>query len=328
MPVSFIEATPATRLLELWLDQKLFNDRLSIRFGQIAVDSEFILSEGGGAFLNATWGWSSITAANMPQGGPAYPLAAPGVRLAVNPNDQLGLLVGLFNGKPAGDCPPEENPQVCNPHGLDFPIDDPPLLMIEAALRYNQSPTQLPGTIKLGGYQNFGSFEHQRFDSNGVPIEISAHAPAVLDGDYGFYAIIDQMIYRLPGAGDAKGVSVFGRVIGAPADRNPVDIYWETGLTATGFLASRPHDILGIGFAYTGISHDTADAAVDAGDTVVPNYEALIEVAYTAQIVPGFNIQPDFQYFWNPGGHVPDPDDPTKAVPNAAVFGLRSTINY
>ncbi len=39
-------------------------------------------------------------------------------------------------------------------------------------------------------------------------------------------------------------------------------------------------------------------------ETVILDYEALLEVSYTAQIVPGFTIQPDFQYFWNPGGHV------------------------
>ncbi|MGH6741797.1 MAG: carbohydrate porin, partial [Bradyrhizobium sp.] len=64
MPVSFIEATPATRLFELWFEQRLFEDKLSIRFGQIAADSEFILSESGGAFINGTWGWPSIAAAN------------------------------------------------------------------------------------------------------------------------------------------------------------------------------------------------------------------------------------------------------------------------
>ena len=87
MPVSYIEATPATRLFELWFEQKLLDDKLSIRFGQIAADSEFILSDSGGAFINGTWGWPSITAANMPQGGAAYPLATPGVRVAFNPDD-------------------------------------------------------------------------------------------------------------------------------------------------------------------------------------------------------------------------------------------------
>jgi Carbohydrate-selective porin, OprB family len=30
---------------------------------------------------------------------------------------------------------------------------------------------------------------------------------------------------------------------------------------------------------------------------IVASYEALFEASYTAQIVPGFVLQPDFQYF-------------------------------
>ena len=33
------------------------------------------------------------------------------------------------------------------------------------------------------------------------------------------------------------------------------------------------------------------------------------------------------KYLWNPGGHVADYDE-TVTVPDAAVFGVRSTINY
>lgn len=315
MPVSFIEATPATRLFELYFDQKLFNDKVSVRFGQLAADSEFILSDGAGAFLNGTWGWPSITAEAMPNGGPAYPLATPGVRVAFNPNDQVALLVGLFNGNPAGPCG-NEDPQVCNPHGLDFRVSDPPLLMVEGAYKYNQGGGQLPGTIKFGGWRQWGDFETLRDPDR------------VIHGDYGLYAVIDQMIYRLPGEGDPKGISVFGRVIGAPSDRNVVDIYWEAGMTFSGMMPSRPNDILGIGFAYTGISDDESARQRADGEPVISDYEALIEIAYTIHVIPGWTVQPDFQYFWNPGGHAPDPDDDTKAIPNAAVFGLRTSINY
>jgi porin len=324
MPVSFIEATPATRLFEAWFEQKLLDDHLSIRFGQLAADSEFIISQGAAAFINGTWGWPAITAANMPQGGPAYPLATPGVRLAYNPNDDLGILVGLYNGKPAGRCPEDDDPQVCNKHGLDFPINAPPLLMVEGAFRYNQGDGQLPGTVKLGGYHNFGSFEHVRLSEAGVPIDDNNPA-AVINGDYGLYAIIDQMIYRIPGK-DPKGIAVFGRLIGAPSDRNTIGLYAEGGVTFTGM--TRPNDVFGIAYAYSRISGDVAGAALAAGETILPTYESLLEVSYIAQIVPGFTVQPDFQYFWNPGGHVPDPNDPTKDVPNAAVLGLRTTLNY
>ena len=77
MPVSNLEATDATRLFELWFEQHLFDDKVAIRFGQLAADAEFIISEGGGYFLNGTWGWPSITAADLPSGGPAYPQLRP-----------------------------------------------------------------------------------------------------------------------------------------------------------------------------------------------------------------------------------------------------------
>jgi carbohydrate-selective porin OprB len=47
----------ATRLYELWFEQKLLEDKLSIRFGQLGADSEFMISQGAAAFLNGTWGW-------------------------------------------------------------------------------------------------------------------------------------------------------------------------------------------------------------------------------------------------------------------------------
>ena len=102
MPVSNLEATPATRLDEMYLEQHLFNDKLAIKIGQLAADTEFILSESYPYFLNGTWGWPSIAAADMPSGGPAYPLATPGVLVSLKPTDQLKLKVGVYNGDPCG----------------------------------------------------------------------------------------------------------------------------------------------------------------------------------------------------------------------------------
>ncbi len=314
MPVSFIEATPATRLFEMWFEQKLLDDKLSIRFGQLAADSEFILSDGGGAFINGTWGWPSIIAADLPSGGPAYPLATPGVRIAFTPNDQLSLMAAVFNGDPAGTCA-SDDPQVCNDDGLSFRVSDPVLLMFEGGYRY--SLAGLPGTVKLGGWHQEGDFPRLLDDA------------VISDSNYGLYAILDQMIYK---SSEGKGISFFGRVIGAPEDRSFIDMYWEAGLTFTGLIASRPDDVLGIGYAHTGLSNDASarQIKVDPTQQVILDYEGLLEVSYMAQIVPGFTIQPDFQYLWNPGGNVAldDSDPSSPPVKDAAVFGLRSTINY
>lgn len=304
MPVSYIEATPSTRLFELYFEQELIKDTLNVRFGQLAADCEFLLSKGGGSFINGTWGWPSIAAADLPNGGPAYPLATPGVRVQVKPTEQFGLMVGLYNGDPVGSCPGDEDPQKCNDHSLEFRLKEPPLLMVEGSYDYNTS--SLPGTIKMGAWQHFGDFE--KFATG-----------KITDNDHAFYAIIDQLIYRVPGEGeDAKGIGLFARVIGAPDDRNLAEIYAEAGITVSGMISRRPDDVLAIGYAYTKLSNDAPD--------LLGHRESLLEISYTAQIATGWTIQPDFQYIWNPSGGYLDEDD--KVVDHAAVVGVRTLIDY
>ena len=42
------------------------------------------------------------------------------------------------------------------------------------------------------------------------------------------------------------------------------------------------------------------------GLSVVRNHETLLEISYTAELRPGWTLQPDFQYIWQPGGNVPE----------------------
>ena len=141
------------------------------------------------------------------------------------------------------------------------------------------------------------------------------------------------MLFRLPDAGE-RSVGAFGRVSFSPDDRNPVDFYADGGINVKGLFPSRPDDNFGVGFGYARISdrparfrsgHDQRSAARRCR---CADYEAVLEVTYQAQIVPGWTLQPDFQYIIHPGGNVGDPDDPRFAVKNAAVFGLRSVIRY
>src|ERR1043165_1868887 len=163
--ISNIEALPTTRLSELWLEQKFFNDTFSIRFGQLAADAEFFISDYS-VFL-MTSDWPSITAQNLPSGGPAYPLSTPGIRLKFEPNKQLTFLAVLFNGDPSGPGP--EDPQSKTRSGLTFRLQAPPLLMGETQYRYNQEKTDtgLAGFWRVGFWPHFGDFDSHRFDAAG-----------------------------------------------------------------------------------------------------------------------------------------------------------------
>ncbi len=339
--VSGIEALSSTRLFELWVEQKLWEDKLALRVGQLAADTEFITSQYGGLFVNATYGWPAITGANLPSGGPSYPLATPGARVKWQATDQLTLLGAIFNGDPAGNGPGD--PQINNPSGTEFRLRDPAFLIGEAAYSYNQGRDDagLPGTIKLGGWHHLGRFDHQRLaaptpDASSPLLgdPSSSGTARRLRGNSGLYAVLDQLIYREPGTKD-QGLGMFARVSGSPGDRNLISFYADGGLTYKGLLPNRADDTFGVSMAYAQISSAArgldADMAFFNPDAFNPirSSEALIEVTYQAQIVPGWTVQPDFQYIWRPGGRVLNPRAAAPEVTrDAAIVGLRTTIRY
>jgi porin len=331
--ISNIEALPTNRLSEIWLQQKLFNDTFSVRFGQLTTDSEFFTSKYFTLFITSDW--PAITAENLPSGGPAYPLSTPGVRVKIEPTKDLALLVAVFNGDPAGPGPGD--PQVKNRHGLNFRLRDPPLLISEVQYAYNQDKesTGLAGMIRLGGWHHFGRFDDQRFDIQGLSLAnpLSDGIAARLRGNDGVYGVIDQQIWRPPGGDANSGVGLFSRISASPSDRNLINFYIDGGITFAGMVPGRPADKFGASFLYANIS-DRA-RALDRDRILftglpqpIRDYELSLELTYQAEIRPGWTVQPNFQYVFHPGGHVPDPALPSAAIPNAAIFGVRTTITY
>jgi porin len=180
--VSGIEALPATRLHEAWLEQAFLDRTLSLRAGKLAADAEFLVSPSATVFLNTTFGWPMIAGADLPSGGPATPFATPGLRAKWNPSEATTLLLGLFNGDPAKQrgAAADLDPQRRNRDGLDVSVSGPPLVIAEIARSYvvpgsGQGTGQgfgpeRTGTVKLGYMHHFGRFADLRLDSFGVSL--------------------------------------------------------------------------------------------------------------------------------------------------------------
>ncbi len=242
-------------------------------------------------------------------------------------------MIGVFNGNPAPCC---GDPQVENKNGVNFLLDQGVFAITEAAYTYGKGGGWLPGTVKLGGWYNSNALSDQRFDAFGLPLAspLTNGVPRNLVGDYALYGILDQLIYRKPGSKD-QGVGLFTRLSVAPGDQNQIGFYADFGLNFKGMVPYRDDDSFGIAYglsqvssAATGFDRDTA--FYSGSYYQVRGSESVLDVTYSAQIVPGWTVQPDFQYIWNPGGGVLNPNDPTglSTIKNAAVFGVRTTVNF
>ncbi len=136
---SGIEADRATRLWELWYQQK-FGDALDVKLGQQSLDQEFMVSQNASYFVNTMFGWPMLPSADLPGGGPAYPLSALGVRARAHVSDTVTILAGVFNGSPVANN--TGDPQLRNPYGMSFPLNGGVLAIAE--LQYCLSRDRAP----------------------------------------------------------------------------------------------------------------------------------------------------------------------------------------
>src|ERR1700761_6508909 len=210
LDVSGIEALPTTRLYEIWFEQK-WGTKLALRAGQLAADTEFMTAKYTDVFTNASLGWPAGFSLNMPSGGPPPPLATMGTRLRADVSDNLTLIGAVFDGDSAG--PGTNDPQLRNRYGVNFRVNDPPLVMAEAQFLWNakKGDPGLDGKFKIGGWRHFGTFADGRFDIHGLSLaDPGAAEAAQLQGDFGLYAVFEQKLYRV-GNDDDRGIGIFAR---------------------------------------------------------------------------------------------------------------------
>ena len=334
--VNLLDYPNAARLWELSYQQKLFDDQLAFKFGQLSIDRDFIVPEYYGSFgqstlLNQTFFFPSLAfdVFDIPGLPPRHhglattPLAAPGLLMRWRPVKSAYFQAGVYGGNPDQSY-----------SGTDFNLSSPAgaLAYFELGYRLNQDANSpgLEGSYKLGGYYHTGSFVDVY---DGVTWAFNAQAgipqPAVRDhhGNYGLYLLAEQQLYRENDKADParQGLVAFFRLSGAPADRNLAQFGIDGGLVYTGLFSSRNWDTLALGASYLGISDAIRRAQQDAnllapGSFVVSDHETALELSYKVQATAWWTIQPSLQYVLHPGG--------SAAIPNATVFILQTTFRF
>ena len=331
--ISSIEQTQGGfRLFEAWGEQTLADKKVAVRVGQIAADQEFIVSQYGGLFLNSGFGFPTLAAADLPSGGPAYPLASIGGRLKVVPSDSTTFLLAVLNGDPSG--PGTNDPQKRNDSGTRFRVKDGAFVIAEVQYATNQGDDAkgLPGTFKLGGYWNSEPAADQRFDNVGNSLADGIAPARKRRGSYSMYGVADQVLWKKPGTKDG-GVGAFFRVMGAPDDRDLVSFFVQGGATYKGvFSGPRENDTLGLGVTYARIG-DRARQLDEDISAMTPGHhrrdgETAIELTYQLALAPWLQVQPDAQYIVHPLGGAAKSGDPRRRIGDAAIFGVRSTVAF
>ncbi len=343
---SLLDFPDIAQLWELWYEQKFLDDKVAFKFGQLAIDRDFIATEyysslAGVSLLNQTFFYPTMAfnvydQPGFPAGKHALastPYGTPGVRLRIDPCQYAYFQFGAYDGNPD------------RTHGgthINLGGDQGALLYSELTLKINQSKDAQgpPGNIKIGGYYHtddffdmyqgtFWAFDNILAGLGAPPFGVFPN-PATHKGNYGLYFLADQMLWREIGKDDPaqQGLAGFFRLGYAPPDRNLAQFGADGGLVYKGLIPTRNWDTLAIGASYLEISDDLKRAQRDINKVVpgaftkIADYEAVLELSYKAQMTAWWTVQPSLQRVFHPGGRV------SADIPDAWVFIVQTTLRF
>jgi porin len=330
-PTSNIEALPSARLDEFWVQRDL-GGWGTLRAGQIVADTEFLGADAATLLVN--FGWPAILAGMLPAGGPSYPLAVPGLRLALgDPDNGTGFRIALFAGNPAGRPGDAANPQRHNRFGTNFSLAGGAFAIAEAVTGGTApaADSPRPWVAKLGAWFFNGGTDSQRRDAAGLSLADPASSGVArrYRNDFGGYAIGEAMLWR----GEEGSLNSFLRVFAAPSDRNLVAAQLDAGLAWRGPFGRQADTLtLAVSVAQIGAAARGLDRDRQALGEVRTrrDQETLLELNYDYAVMPGhLSLRPVLQWVGHPAAREPDARaSATRPLRDVVLLGMRVTATF
>ena len=283
-PVQQLFGRETYGLCELYLSKQIWNQKLLVKAGRLAGGNDFLASPLYGMFVNNSFCGNPI-AIFFNTLFSAYPNATWGAYLHVKPHPTVVMKFACYNNN--------RNIFKNKYHGVYFSFKSTQGVTFISEWVYSPTLRGLPGHYKVAAYYVTG--------------RVNAFTGGSQVGNYGYYFLFDQTIYRNKGQEITPFVAL---LFATPSDCNRFPFFLSSGLVYKGIVPSRPQDNLSLGFSYGGYSADIRPKQ---------SFESIFEVNYWAWVTPWMAVTPDFQYVINPKG--------LGTIPNAYVLGAQILIN-
>jgi porin len=303
-PVAEVFGGETYSLCELYLKQTLFDNRFTLKAGRLCAGNDFLSSPLYWEFVSNAFNGNPISIFFNTE-LTAYPFAMWGAYASVKPFSNLLGKFAIYNNN--------EDVTKNKYHGINFTFSSTQgvTLITEWIYSVNQEHG-LPGHYKVGYYYVTG--------------EVPQFTGGNQKGNYGYYFLIDHMIYRKGGPRSTRGITPFAAFVFAPKDRNEFPFFMMGGVVYQGPFSSRPNDSAAFGVAYGNYSEDLRHVQRQARAMRVhgsfgnkpETFETVLELNYWFQVNGWLELTPDLQYIINPKGF--------GTIPNALVVGMQIAI--
>jgi porin len=325
MGVSNIEVpVPTARLFHAWVQKGFFDDRFSILAGIYPIDSEFFTIDSAATLLHPAYGTPGDLA--LTRGPSVFNNAAFGVRTKWFSSDRTLYAMGaLMDGIPNDPARPKatavrfakgdggffiaELGWMPLEQGHAFETTDPTAMRLpEDVTRHEQYEGISKYALGLWGY---GSRVADLVD-------VDANGAALQRHSRGGYLLAERTLWNI-GSEGGRNLTAFGRYSFADSDTISIDRTINLGMRILGPFASRPRDIVAVGWTRARLASKWRTQQAASGTDTVTAEDAL-EISWRAALTRWLAIQPNYQRIRHPGG--------TAAAPTATVVGARIEVTF
>jgi porin len=273
--ISNIAGVNHWKVYEAWVEQAFFNDKVALLFGLYDLNSEFDVRESSGIFINPSYGIGFDFAQSGQNGPSIFPHTSLALRFKFSLTESFKIMAAVFDGVPGS----LENAKNLN---VNWSQDEGALLAteliftpLEKEFGKNYSKYSIGGWYYTSGFEKIIDGEKQQ-------------------GNFGIYFIGEQFIYTESSSSE-QGLALFGRFGIANSNFNPSDYSILGGINYTGLIPGRDEDIFGLACTSIHLANEFQNS--QESDS---NFETILELTYSFQLLDWLRLQPDVQYVFNP----------------------------
>ena len=284
-------------LQQVFLQQQLFDGALSLAAGRLAPGNTFATLPVFNNYLN---GAINAVPGSLGINDPPFVASPPGVEWGAQAiyrvTPALQLAAGVYNTNPFAAAGQD--------HGINFSFQQGnrgllTVAQVDYLLNQARGDAGWPGQYTIGGF-----YDSNTFSSLSDP-------GRTVSGDYGVYAMFQQMVHRDGGPGSPRGLTVWGELVISPnASVSPMPYALDDGLSYHGLIPRRGNDIASLGVIHGMFSRYIPGAAA----------ETVIEANYQVTLTSWLSITPGVQYVIKPNG--------SGGIKDAVVIGAQLAVAF
>ncbi len=292
-----------TRLDSFWLQQSLFQGKLTVRAGQFAGMDFYGVQNYGGNYLMEPLDYAF---GNLFTTYESFdPAAGPAAEIKIAPVKAFYYRTAVMSGN--------HNPYGDDTNGFNFKAVNKGTWLNEVGFLTGQPKTggtpskekYYPGLYKVGSSYNPDYF-------------LNPLSGSLTPKNYLVYFMANQAIFR-PEVGSSKGMDVHFGMDFAPDNVNKINKQVTGGLVYNGLIPQRPKDAVAFGFVYSHVSSNYNLFYTDNGFPVLGSEKAF-ELNYQANITPWLMWQPVVQIYNDLGA--------SSANGTGVVLGFRTKVTF